>query len=188
MSPATVDGEGVALLVTGPLGSGKTSVAAEVGFLLEEAGMPNAVVDLDWLAWVGPLSDERWRAVLHDNLRAVLARFRVEGVSRFLLARTLQSGAELAALADAVAPAVLTVVRLDVPTDVAEARIRGRAPVDSLLTAHDLSEQTEMWTASTLLEADAVVDNGDRPLAEVAGEVVAVLQARDPQWATPSGA
>lgn len=180
---------GAAVLVTGPLGSGKTSVAAEVGFLLEVAEIPNAVVDLDWLAWVGPgISDERWRAVLHDNLRAVLDRFRVEGISRFLLAGTVRSGAELAALAHAVAPAVLTVVRLDVPTDLAAARIRGRAPVDSLQTAHDLSEQTELWTASTLLEADAVVDNGDRSLAEVAAEVVAHLQAHDPQWATPSGA
>ncbi len=183
-----VGDSGVALLVTGPLGSGKTSVAAEVGFLLELAGVPNAVVDLDWLAWVGPgISDERLLAVLHDNLHAVLTRFRAEGVTRFLLARTVQSGGELAALADAVAPAVLTVVRLEVPTELAAARVRQRAPVDSMQTEHDLSEQTEMWTASTLLEADAVVDNGERPLTEVAAEVVAHLRARDPQWATPSG-
>ena len=187
MHPARSDG--VALLVTGPLGSGKTSVAAEVGALLEHAGVPNAVVDLDWLAWVGPgITDERLLAVLHDNLRAVLNRFRVEGISRFLLARTVQSAAELTALADAVAPAQLTVVRLEVPTEVAAERVRQRAPVDSVLTDHDLSQQTELWTASTLLDADAVVDNGERPLSAVAAEVLAHLRAHDPQWAMPTGA
>lgn len=179
--------QGVAALVTGPLGSGKTSVAAEVGALLERADVPNAVLDLDWLAWVGPgITDERLLAVLYDNVRAVLARFRLEGISRFLMARTVQSAGELAALADAVAPAALTVVRLEVPTDLAAERIRQRAPVDSVMTEHDLTQQTEMWAASTLLDADAVVDNGDRPLAEVAAEVLAHLRAYDPQWAMPS--
>jgi adenylylsulfate kinase len=179
---------GAAVVVTGPLGSGKTSVAAEVGALLEHDGVANAVVDLDWLAWLGPgISDERLLVVLHDNLRAVLTRFRVEGVTRYLLARAVQSAAELAALADAVAPAGLTVVRLDVPPDIAAERVRQRAPIDSLMTEHDLSQQTELWTASTLLEADAVVDNGARPLAEVAAEVIAHLRARDGQWAMPSG-
>ena len=43
-----------AVLLTGPLGSGKTSVALEVGELLGSAGVPHAVIDLDWLCWAGP--------------------------------------------------------------------------------------------------------------------------------------
>ena len=47
-----------AMLINGTVGAGKTSVAEMVGDLLTEAGMPNAVIDLDWLrrSWPSPES------------------------------------------------------------------------------------------------------------------------------------
>lgn len=178
---------GSAVLVTGPLGSGKTSVAAEVGALLELRGVANAVVDLDWLCWVGPgITAQRLTSVLHDNLHAVLGRFRAEGVTRFVLARTVQTAHEVASLRAASAPAALTVVRLEVSPSVAAQRVRLRAPHDSLMTDHDLAQQTEMWTAASLLEADMVVDNDERALSDVATEVLAALTDTDGQWAMPS--
>jgi adenylylsulfate kinase len=45
-----------ALLITGTVGAGKTSVAEMVGHLLSEAGVPNAVIDLDWLRRSWPSS------------------------------------------------------------------------------------------------------------------------------------
>lgn len=179
-----------AVLVTGPLGSGKTSVATEVAFLLERQGVRNAVVDLDWLCWVGPdIGTDRLAALLHDNVRALVARFRVEGIERFVLSHSVQSTSEVARLRDAVAPARLTVVRLEVSAEVAADRVRRRAPADSLVTAHDLSEQEALWDAATLLEADVVVRNDDdRPLSAVAAGLLAELAAVAPaQWAMPSG-
>jgi hypothetical protein len=38
----------------GVYGSGKSSVAAEIAFLLEEQGAPFALLDLDYLSWTGP--------------------------------------------------------------------------------------------------------------------------------------
>ena len=162
------------MLVTGPLGSGKTSVATEIAAVLEHQGVRNAVVDLDWLCWVGPgISGDRLDALLHDNLRAVVGRFRAEGIERFVLAHAVQSSAEVARLRDAVQPAHLTVVRLEVSPEVAAERVRQRAPADSLVTAHDLSEQEALWDAATLLDADLVVRNDhDRPLSAVAAEVL----------------
>ena len=185
-----VDVSGAAVLVTGPLGSGKTSVATEIAAVLEHQGVRNAVVDLDWLCWVGPgISGERLDALLHDNLRAVVGRFRAEGIERFVLAHAVQSSAEVGRLRDAVQPAHLTVVRLEVSPEVAAERVRQRAPADSLVTAHDLSEQEALWDAATLLEADLVVRNDhDRPLSAVAAEVLERLAAAAPgQWAMPSG-
>lgn len=185
-----VDVSGAAVLVTGPLGSGKTSVATEIAAVLEHQSVRNAVVDLDWLCWVGPgISGERLDALLHDNLRAVVGRFRAEGIERFVLAHAVQSSAEVGRLRDAVQPAHLTVVRLEVSPEVAAERVRQRAPADSLVTAHDLSEQEALWDAATLLEADLVVRNDhDRPLSAVAAEVLERLAAAAPgQWAMPSG-
>jgi adenylylsulfate kinase-like enzyme len=43
--------EGV--LITGVYGSGKSSVAAEIAYLLEQHGTPYALLDLDYLSWTG---------------------------------------------------------------------------------------------------------------------------------------
>ena len=68
-------------------------------------------------------------------------------------------------------------------------RVRQRAPADSLVTAHDLSEQEALWDAATLLEADLVVRNDhDRPLSRSRRRGARLLAAAAPgQWAMPSG-
>jgi MoxR-like ATPase len=43
--------EGV--LLTGVYGSGKSSVAEEIAYLLEQRGEPYALLDLDYLSWAG---------------------------------------------------------------------------------------------------------------------------------------
>ena len=49
--------EGV--LVTGVYGSGKSSVAAEIAYLLEQRGEPYALLDLDYLSWAGDATSDR---------------------------------------------------------------------------------------------------------------------------------
>ncbi|HEX6931919.1 MAG TPA: adenylyl-sulfate kinase [Streptosporangiaceae bacterium] len=41
------------VLITGVYGAGKSSVAAEIGYELEQRGELYAVLDLDFLGWVG---------------------------------------------------------------------------------------------------------------------------------------
>jgi Adenylylsulphate kinase len=40
-----------AVLLTGLYGVGKSTIAAEMADLLEDAGLPYAALDLDWLTW-----------------------------------------------------------------------------------------------------------------------------------------
>jgi len=42
------------VLLTGVYGSGKSSVAEEIAYLLEQRGEPYALLDLDYLGWAGP--------------------------------------------------------------------------------------------------------------------------------------
>jgi Ni2+-binding GTPase involved in maturation of urease and hydrogenase len=55
-----------AVLITGTVGAGKTSVAAAAGSILAEARIPHAVIDLDALtqSWPAPpddpLTTSRW--------------------------------------------------------------------------------------------------------------------------------
>jgi cellulose biosynthesis protein BcsQ len=49
--------EGV--LLTGVYGSGKSSVAAEIAYLLERRDEPYALLDLDYLGWAGTGTGDR---------------------------------------------------------------------------------------------------------------------------------
>ena len=103
------------LLITGPVGVGKTAVLSEVADLLEAAGVPFAAVDLDDLSWCYPTppGDDRFRSGLTlRNLAAVWRNFRDAGAERLVLARVLESRDELDRHRDAVPGAEITVVRL----------------------------------------------------------------------------
>jgi len=66
-----------ALLITGTVGSGKTTVAETISELLVERGMTHAVVDLDQLrlSWPPPVGDRFSYALELANLRAVAANY-----------------------------------------------------------------------------------------------------------------
>lgn len=66
-----------ALLITGTVGSGKTTVAETISELLVERGMTHAVVDLDQLrlSWPPPVGDRFNYALELANLRAVAANY-----------------------------------------------------------------------------------------------------------------
>jgi adenylylsulfate kinase-like enzyme len=51
------DADGV--VITGVCGSGKSSVAAEIAYMLEQRHQPYALLDLDYLRWAGTGSGER---------------------------------------------------------------------------------------------------------------------------------
>jgi adenylylsulfate kinase-like enzyme len=101
--------EGV--LLTGVYGSGKSSVAEEIAYLLEQQGKPYALLDLDYLGWAGTGTGDRADEfeLMLQNLAAVAANYRRAGVRLFVLAYFVRSpgevqGARPARSASAVVP------------------------------------------------------------------------------------
>jgi cellulose biosynthesis protein BcsQ len=47
------------VLITGVYGSGKSSVAAEIAYILEQRHQPYALLDLDYLSWAGTGGSDR---------------------------------------------------------------------------------------------------------------------------------
>lgn len=47
------------VLLTGVYGSGKSAVAEEIAYLLEQWAEPYALLDLDYLSWAGTGADDR---------------------------------------------------------------------------------------------------------------------------------
>ena len=105
-----------AVLITGVYGSGKSSVAQEMAFLLEQQSAPYALLDLDFLGWADTGCGGRpaWLGVMLRNLTALVGNYLEVGVRFFVLAGAIRDPAELEAL-EAELSMPLRVVRLTVP-------------------------------------------------------------------------
>ena len=66
-------GQAEGVLLTGVYGSGKSSVAEEIAYLLERRGEPYALLDLDYLSWAGTGAEDRAAefGLMLENLAAV---------------------------------------------------------------------------------------------------------------------
>jgi hypothetical protein len=100
------------VLVTGVYGSGKSSVAAEIGYELEQRGELYALLDLDFLGWVG--DHDTGRATMLRNLAAIAPNYGDLGVGRYVLAYFVHDRGTLDAIKDALAvPLRVAAVRAD---------------------------------------------------------------------------
>ncbi|MBB3726189.1 hypothetical protein [Nonomuraea dietziae] len=140
-----------ALLINGTVGSGKTSVADAAGDLLAAAGVPNAVIDLDWLrrAWPSPPHDRFNTGLTLRNLRAVAGNYLEAGSERLVLAGVVESRQERAGYLAALGVDDLTVCRLRV--DLGEVRRR-------LTRRHELDEQGLRWHLDRSGELEAILE------------------------------
>jgi adenylylsulfate kinase-like enzyme len=116
------------MIITGPVGVGKTTVAAEVSELLEQARVAHAFVDLDALRWCypGPPGD-RFRVTLGmKNLAAVWANFRDCGAKSLVVADVIETREELERYRAAIPGADIFVIRLTAPVSTLEKRLKQR--------------------------------------------------------------
>jgi len=163
--------EGV--LITGVYGSGKSSVAAEIAYLLERQERRFTLLDLDYLSWAGPDTGDRAAEIrlLGQNLTALVPNYRRIGVTLFLLAYFVRDAAELQVIRAALG-LPLKVVRLAVPLAVIEQRLASDVTSGR---RDDLREAaTQLATAEGAGLADLTIVN-DRPVAAVAQQILTFL-------------
>lgn len=159
------------LLVTGPVGVGKTAVLREADALLIEEPVRHATVELEEIARCWPEGAESPRApFLYQNLAALWSNFVAAGASRILLGGLVEQRSDVDLVSEAVPGAAVTVVRLHAPLAILEKRIRLREPA---------SPEGELdgarWWAEHLDKArieDHLVETADRQVGEIAREVL----------------
>lgn len=161
------------MLITGPVGAGKTTVAAEVSELLNSAGMAHAFVDIDSLRWCYPRpAHDPFRVELAmKNLSAVWTNFQAAGATHLVLADVLEAREDLVQYSTAIAEADILVVRLQASLETLLCRLQRREVgigLDwHLRRAAVLSQQMERDKVE-----DILVDTEGKSVNAVAREIL----------------
>ena len=169
-----------ALLVTGVVGVGKTSVTGAVGDVLRGAGVAHGVIDVDWLAfcWPAPADDPYNTRLREGNLRAVAGSFLAAGAERLVVAGVVESREERARYEEAVGCA-LTVCRLRASVETVRGRLVGRfAERDAEGLRWHVRRVGELERVFERAGVEDFVVDAEPDLDAVAAEVVARWEER----------
>jgi len=164
-------GDRAAVLITGIYGTGKSTVAVELVETIEQRDLPYAFFDLDYLAWGTPRAGEDPHVtgrMLIRNLTSLADNFLEEGVRYFVLAGLVRDAERVRRMEEAIRTP-LRVVRLTVSWPEIEHRL-GADPTTS--RAADLRRAAEQFASSEGEGVEDIAVDNDRPVAEVAAEIL----------------
>lgn len=167
-----MDTSRLALIITGPVGSGKTSVMAELTELLEKHNTPNAGIDMDHLRWFFPKQpgDPFGGGVGRQHLAFVAASYRSLGITVLVIADVIESEQGRREMVETLPDYDVQVIRLQVPMDLIEQRLRQREKTEHIQWYLDRAPELEgIMDAQNV--GDVVIDVGERSAAEVAAEI-----------------
>lgn len=160
------------LIISGSMGSGKTTVLSEVSDLLVEADVAHAAIDLDWLSIMHPPQGQHGERLMFANLAAVWPVYAAAGAERLVVARVVENRSELRQYREAVPGAELIVCRLVASLETMQERLRSREP--GMFQAQGVARSAALEDILGRSRADDfTVDNGaGRSISDVAREVL----------------
>jgi chloramphenicol 3-O-phosphotransferase len=160
------------LIVTGPIGAGKTAVLHEADSLLVAVESRHATVELEELArcWSPAIGPDR-RSFVNRTLAAVWANFESVGADRLLLSGLVEQRSDVEGVVDSVQDAAVTIARLRAPLALLEQRIRSR---ETGLGVEGELDGARWWARHFEREhpEDFVVETENRPVREIAREML----------------
>lgn len=165
------------VVITGPVGVGKTTTAGALSDLLKQHDMLHTMIDMDALraSYPSPPDDRFNERLGHRNLADVTRNARVVGSTRLIVADVIESNAGKDAYREAIPDAAVTVVRLIASIESIHERIQTR---DSAGSGSDAGVAWERDRAAELIAimdaadvADVCIDTTGRGAGEVALEI-----------------
>jgi energy-coupling factor transporter ATP-binding protein EcfA2 len=161
-----------ALVITGPVGAGKSTVAAALSALLEERGVRHAMIDQDRLRWIvpNPPGDAFAAAFGYRNLAAIWPNYRAAGIDCLILADVVEDRAQVAEYERAMPGAAVTIIRLDVPMTLIIRRLERRERPGTIDWYRNRAPELQEIMERNAV-ADLVIDVGERSPDEAAREI-----------------
>jgi hypothetical protein len=174
--PEPQSGRVPALLVTGTIGAGKTVLTEQISEILHARDLPHALMGLDELGqlYPPPENDPFNMSLALENLRTTWPNFRRRGARYLIMGATIETRDQLEQFRRAVPDTDVTVCRVTASSATVAARIR-RRELGSLLEPF-LARTDDLAARIAAADLDDfTVDNDDRPIIDVANDVLARL-------------
>jgi hypothetical protein len=159
------------IFITGPVGVGKTTVASDVSWIAEAAGIPHGGIDVDGLTWMHPSPPS---SVAYDNVGAVWNSYRLAGARHLILAQVIYSRDDLNGFQEAIPGSEMQVFRLRAGLETLLARVAERergGPGEAIhrRQAEELFHQMEQARVE-----DHLIETDGRSASEIASEIFAL--------------
>lgn len=161
------------LLLTGPVGVGKTTTAGEISLRLEVSGRPVSTIDLDALCQIfpRPADDPFAERLGFVALQMLWAIHREAGAKLLVLAGVVESDAALDSYRAAVPGAEITVVRLAAADEAIRSRVEHREQGSDLEWNLRRAAELQRVFETAPLQA-IVIDTSFCSVSEVADQVL----------------
>jgi hypothetical protein len=169
------------LVLTGPVGVGKSTVAEEISDILRARRIAHALVDMDYLrrCYPRPEGDPHHTALGLRNLAAVWANYKEAGAERLIIVDIVETRLSIAGYRSAVPGADILVVRLNASLPAIHRRLEGRDTGESLRWhLHRAGELLRHWQEQPV--EDLLIETEGKEVGDVAREVLARTG-----WAAP---
>lgn len=160
------------IVISGPVGVGKTSTAQELSHRLEARGVPHTFVDLDGLAasFPRPDDDPYGTDLALTNLRSIWANAQVRGSRNLIIARTIETQTGLDAISTAIPGSAPLLYQLDACADALLVRVRKRE-TGSGREWHEARALSLMDSLRTAGLADMLINTDGRSIRTIAEEI-----------------
>lgn len=162
------------LVISGPVGVGKTTVSDAISEILSSKLIYHAVIDLDNLryAFPRPSNDYFHSALGYKNLAAVWKNYKEVGATCVIIPNVMEERSEVEHIKKAIPGAHVIVVRLQVSLDIIHNRLRDREKSEKSLNWH-LNRATQLHNqlAQAKIE-DFIVDIDDKTPIAIAEEII----------------
>ena len=158
------------LVISGSMGSGKTTVLGEASDLLAAKAIPHVAIDLDAISFQ-LVPEQLARNINVRSLAAIHQHCLDAGVRRFLIAVAIEDARVLADLKTAFGVDETVVCRLTASVETMAARLRIREPGIRQEEFVQRSRQLDATLNQAALE-DFTLRNDDRNVTEVAQELL----------------
>lgn len=161
------------LIVTGPVGVGKTSISEAVYNILVQKKIASAVIDVDSFrsAYLLPLNDRFNTLLVYKNLASIWPNYAELGIKNLIIPNVIETSEEIEQYKAVIPNASITTIRLKTSIPTLHSRLENRESGDSLKwhkkRAVELLEQFEKKTLE-----DIVIDTEHKSIIEVANNVL----------------
>jgi adenylylsulfate kinase-like enzyme len=159
------------LIITGSMGAGKTGVLGEASDILALRNISHAAIDLDAFGLARLPAEADNRDLMYRNLQSVCKNYADANVTRLLLARALETRAELELCRKMVSAKNTFVCRLTASIETMEQRVRIReSGIAQRNYVARVAELNGILDGARL--EDFTVNNESRSVTELAREML----------------